>query len=129
MGLFDWLTGKDTVEIAENRIWLTQEAKIAGIHNEVAQTLADPAGPSAVIVLAHFNDCLEQLQAAVADLDRDRVLVARADALAGRTPTDLAADYSRSILILVGERHPLSSHNETVVDFAVAQDRTPRREG
>jgi len=118
MGLFDFMTGKKKVEIADERIWLTQAAKHAGIQREVAEAVADPAGPSAVIVVAHFNDCLAQLQAAVADLDRDRVLLTCADALAGRTPTDLVADPSRSILIIVGERHPLPFHNQAVMDFA-----------
>ena len=95
MGLFDWLTGKkDTVEIAKYRIWLTHEAKIAGIQKEVAQAVANPAAPGAVIVVAHFNDCLEQLQTAVAGLDQERVFVTVADLLAGRTPTDFAADES-----------------------------------
>ena len=119
MGLFDWLTGKkDRVEIAEDRIWLTQQAKNVGIRKEVAQAVADPAGPHAVIVVAHFKDCLEQLRTVVVGFDRDRVLITLADALAGRTPTNLALDETRHILIIVGERHPLPSHDEVVVDFA-----------
>lgn len=118
MGLLDWLTSKNKIEIAEHRIWLTQEAKYAGIHKEVAQAVANPAGPSAVIVVAHFNDCLEQLQTAVVGFDRDRVLVTCADALAKRTPTNLVAPESHSILIIVGERHPLPSHDQVVMDFA-----------
>jgi len=117
MGLFDWLTSKNKIEIAEHRIWLTQKAKYAGIHKEVAQAVANPAGPSAVIVVAHFNDCLEQLQTAVVGFDRDRVLVTCADVLAGRT-SYFAADESRSIIIIVGERHPLPSHDKVVMDFA-----------
>jgi hypothetical protein len=118
MGLFDWLTGKkDRVEIAEDRIWLTQQAKNVGIRKEVAQAVADPAGPHAVIVVAHFKDCLEQLRTVVVGFDRDRVLITLADALAGRTPTNLALDETRHILIIVGERHPLPSHDEVVVDF------------
>ena len=97
MGLFDWLTGKkDKVEIAKYRIWLTHDAKIAGIQKEVAQAVGNPAAPGAVIVVAHFNDCLEQLQAAVAGFDKDRVFVTSADLLVGEhrptlPPTNLAA--------------------------------------
>lgn len=119
MGLFDWLTGKkDKVEIAEHRIWLTQEAKFTGIRKEAAQAVAADAGPCALILVAHFKDCLEQLQATVVGLDQDRVLVTLADALAGRTPTDFVADEAPSILIIVGERHPLPSHDGVVVEFA-----------
>ena len=122
MGLFDWLTGKkDKVEVVEDRIWMTQQAKNAGIHREVAQAVANPDGPCAIFVVAHFKDCLEQLQTVVAGFDRDRILVTLADALGGRTPTDLAADESRSILIIVGERHPLPSHDEVILDFARSQ--------
>lgn len=118
MGLFDWFAGKSKVEIANERIWLTREAKIAGIQKEVAEAIADTEGPNAIVVAGYFNDCLEQLQAAVGGFDPDRVLVACADALAGRMPTDVVTDESRSILIIVGERHPLPAHNEGVKDFA-----------
>jgi hypothetical protein len=122
MGLFDWLTGKkDKVEVAKYRIWLTQEAKIAGIHREVAQAVGNPAAPGAVIVVAHFSDCLERLRNAVGGFDRDRVFVTSADLLAGRTPSDFAADESGCILIIVGERHPLPSHDEVILEFARSQ--------
>ena len=122
MGLFDWLTGKKyTVAIAKYRIWLTREAKSAGIRKEVGDAIANPAGHCVVIVVAHFNDCLQQLQTAVAGLDRERVFVTSAELLAGRTPSDFAADPSSSILIIVGERHPLPSHDEVVLDFARSQ--------
>jgi hypothetical protein len=122
MGLFDWLTGRmNRVEVAEDRIWLTQRAKHAGIYREAAQALADADGPCAVIVAAHFQDCLEQLQAAFIGSDRDRILITLADALGGRTSTDLAANESRNILIIVGERHPLPSHDEVVLGFARSQ--------
>ena len=119
MGLLDWLTGKkDKAEIAPDRIWLSQRAKIAGIGKEVAKAVADPSGPYAVIVVAHFKSSVDQLQAVVAGYDKDRVILTLADALGGRTPTDLATDDSRGILIIVGERHPLASHDDLVADFA-----------
>jgi hypothetical protein len=122
MGLFDWLRcKKDKVEIAKYRIWLTHDAKIAGIQKEVAQAIGNPAAPGAVIVVAHFNDCLEQLQAAVDGFDKDRVFVTSADLLVGRTPTDFAADESNCIVIIVGERHPLLSHDDVVLEFARSQ--------
>jgi hypothetical protein len=122
MGLFDWLTSKkNKVEIDKYRIWLTHEAKHAGIYKEVAQAVANPAGPKAVIVVAHFNDCLEQLQTAVAEFDQDHVFVTLANSLAGRTPDDMVVDESSSILIIVGERHLLASHDEDIVNFARSQ--------
>lgn len=122
MGLFDWLTGKkDKLEVAKYRIWLTHDAKIAGIQKEVAQAVGNPAAPGAVIVVAHFNDCLEQLQAAVAGFDKDRVFATSADLLVGRTPTDFAADESSCVVVIVGERHPLQGHGDVVLEFARSQ--------
>jgi hypothetical protein len=121
MGMFDWLARKKEeprVKIDSHRIWLSQEAKCAGIRAAAAQALSDPAGPTAILVVAHFNDCLGQLYAAVADLDSSRILVVRADALPRQTIAELAGDPSNSILILVGERHPLPSHDQAITDFA-----------
>lgn len=121
MGLFDWLKGsKRKVEVAGYRIWLTHAAKIAGIRKEAAAAIADPAGPNAVIAVAHFDDCLQQLAAAAAGLDPNRIRVTRSDCLPSRPPTDLIADES-SLLILVGERHPLASHDDDVLEFAQSQ--------
>ncbi len=118
VGLFDWLTGKKARVEAEDRIWLTQQARSAAIRKEVAQAVADPAGPYAIMVVAHFKNCLEQLHAEIAGFDQDRLLLTLADSLGGRTPTDFPVDESRNILIIVGERHPLPSHDEAVLDFA-----------
>lgn len=116
MGLLDWLCGKlDRVEIADDRVWLTKQAKYDGIQREIGEAVADRAGPTAIIVVAHFADCLEQLRSALADFDPDLVLVTPADALASRRP---AVDESCNILIIVSERHPSLSHDEQVVDFA-----------
>jgi hypothetical protein len=119
MGLFDWLKGKeDTVETAKYRIWLARAAKSVGIRREVGDALANPAGNCVALVVAHFNDCLQQLRTAVEGFDPKRVFVASADSLAGRTPSDFAADPSSSVLIVVGERHPLAAHDEVVLQFA-----------
>jgi len=72
-GFFDWLSGaRAKVQIAEDRIWLTKEAKCAAIQREVAQALVDPHGPDAVFVVAHFQDCLDELRSLVAAADSMR---------------------------------------------------------
>jgi hypothetical protein len=120
MGLFDWLGGaRAKVQVAEDRIWLTKQAKFAAIQREVAQALADPHGPDAVFVVAHFQDCLDELRSlvAAAGFDEERVLVILAETLKGRT-TGTASDESRRVLFIVGERHLLSSHDDALVEFA-----------
>ena len=120
MGLFNWLRGaKAKVQIAEHRIWLSRRAKFAGIQREIPQALADPGGPDAVFVVAHFQDCLDELRSllAAARLDEGRVLVTSSEALEGRTGAS-AFDESRRVLIIVGERHPLASRDEALLEFA-----------
>jgi hypothetical protein len=120
MGLFDWLRGsKAKVQIAEYRIWLTKQAKFAGVQREIAQAVADPGGPDVVFVVAHFPDCLDELQRLIAgaQFDGGRVLTTSSEALEGAT-AGAAFSESRRVLIVVGERHPLPSHDEALVEFA-----------
>jgi hypothetical protein len=105
MGLFDWLRGpKAKVQMAENRIWLSRQAKFAGIQREIAQALGDPNGHDAVFVVAHFQDCLDELRSLVAGagFDEGRVLVTCSEALEGRT-AGTASDESRRVFIAVGD--------------------------
>jgi hypothetical protein len=120
VGLFDWLRGaKARAQIAEDRIWLSKQAKFAGIQREIAQALADPSGPDAVFVVAHFQDCLDELRSLVAGarFDEGRVFVTSSEALEGRTD-GTASGEARRVLIIVGERHPLPSHDEALQEFA-----------
>ncbi len=66
MGFFDWLMGAKAKVQTDDRIWLTKQAKFAGIQRDIAAALADPNGPDAVFVVAHFQDCLDELRSLVA---------------------------------------------------------------
>lgn len=121
MGLFEWLTGKkDRVEISEDRIWLTKQAKIDGIQQEIRESLADASGPDALIVVAHFRDHLDEFESVIESVgfDRQRVLVTLAESLQGHRHLGVGLDESRLVQFVVAERHPLPSHDETVVEFA-----------
>ncbi len=120
MGLLDWLRGKkDTIHIAEDRIWLTKQAKFDGIQRDIATAMAGAHPPDAAFVVAHFDDCLGELRQLVASagIDESRVLVTRSDALQGCT-AETGLDESHSILIVVGERHPRLSHDDALLAFA-----------
>lgn len=120
MGLFDWLRGKrDTVEIAEDRVWLTRRAKFVGIQREIASALADPNGPDAVLLVAHFEDCLDELRSVMASdgIDENRVLVTCSEKLES-WKVERGLSELRNILIVVGERHPLPSHDDALLQFA-----------
>lgn len=119
MGLFDWLRGAKAKVQTDDRIWLTRQAKFAGIQREIALALAEPDAPDAVFLVAHFEDCLDELRslAANAGFDENHVLVTRSDTLEGRT-AESGLDESRNILIVVGERHPRPSHDDALLEFA-----------
>jgi hypothetical protein len=120
MGIFDWFKGdRSNLEVAADRIWLTKAAKFAGISSEVSDNLAGSETPDAIFLMAHFQDCLNQLGqlAERAGFDPNRIMVATADALAGRrTPGGL--HEAQTVLIVAAERHPLRSHDDTIADFA-----------
>ncbi len=121
MGLFDWLTGKrSNVEVAADRIWLTDKAKLAGIATEVEQALAQAAPPVALFLVAHFQDYLQELQALAEEkgFDAGRVLVALAGDLENRSPPSGIFDHSGSLSFVVGQRHPLLSHDDALLQFA-----------
>lgn len=118
MGLFDLLFGggaKSTVQALDDRIWLTQNAKFKGLNGQVHQS-----NDSAVILLiAHFEDTLEQLAAIADGYSGDVPLQAT---LAESLSTDIAArlqiDESATIDLIVAERHPLFSADDAITQFA-----------
>src|SRR5688500_10804063 len=70
MGIFDWLFGeKSNVTIADDAIWLTQRAKFSGIAAEVRRLLNAQDRPLAILLVAHFPDCLNRLQEIAEDQD------------------------------------------------------------
>ncbi len=119
MGLFDWLRGPKSQPRTVDRIWLTSRAKFVGIQQDIAQALNSVDGPDAVLVVAHFPDCLEALQTLVANakFDDARVLVILSEALECRV-TSLISGQSYRLHIVVGERHPLPSHDDALQQFA-----------
>jgi len=120
MGIFDWLkTPKPNVDLLDDVIWLTKQAKFAGISSSIGRCLAEPARPFAVLLVAHFRDCMEQLQAIVEQggFDQRSVIVATAEHLKGRSSM-ATSDESQTIEIIVAERHPLQAHDAAIAEFA-----------
>ena len=119
MGILDWISRFRQKVSTDDRIWIDKRAKFSGIRDEIALALADAAGPDAVFVVAHFQDCLDELRSlvAAAGFNDDRMLVVLSSALEGRT-AGAADEPSQGILILVAERHPLASHDDALLAFA-----------
>jgi hypothetical protein len=121
MGLFNWLKSpKSNVQVLDDMIWLTTEAKLAGIARSVEDRLCEPNGPVAILLVAYFPDCHAKLKGLfeTRGFDPRRVFAAREDSLAAAGAAVAAYDEYHVMDILVGERHPLASHEETVIEFA-----------
>ena len=75
--------------------------------------------PVAVVLIAHFQDCLNELQQIVEnDQFNNTVTVILADQLQSDSIGQTPVDESQCVDIVVGERHPLESHDQSIVKFA-----------
>jgi len=108
MGLFDFLFGgkpASRVEVLGDHVWMTQQAKLNGIRKELESRCT--AGAAAVLLVAHFADTLEPMQALAAEPHGGTQVAAM---LAGRLKSDVIRqwnlDDSNVLDVLVCERHP-----------------------
>ena len=120
MGLFDWFTSTPSnTTVLDDVIWLTKAAKFKGIRQMVARILAGNGRPHSLILVAHFRDCLDELQKISESVTASRpIIVASADALQNTRTSTISSDETRPLQIIVGERHPLLSHDDAVLEFA-----------
>lgn len=122
MGLFDWFRRpQSNVEILNDKIWLTHAAKLAGIEHAVVERLGSPHPPLAVILIAHFDDYLSEL-AAIAERNgaRGAVTATTAGDLLNARALPSSLDETHRIDLVIGERHPLHSQDEAILEFAKA---------
>jgi hypothetical protein len=123
MGLFDWLNpSQSNVETLSDIVWLTKKAKYAGIVKAIESSLNDPDSPVAILLMGHFQECLTELQQVVEAqrLDDRRLFIALVGSPKGTPATMTTADEPGRIDIILGERHPLPSHDKAVVEWAEA---------
>ena len=120
MGLFDFLFGgtpQTKVEVVPDRIWMTSEAKFAGVTREAIDR--SKSDTMALLLVAHFPDVLARLESIVNQqawaVPCQAVLASELSAkLAGSLNLDAAA----TIDIIVAERHPLPSVDDRLQEFA-----------
>lgn len=105
-------------EIIENNIWSSKAKKYKGISNEIATEIAIPKGPQKILVVAHFEDCLEQLQLALGEVVEDRVQIILASDL---TRIGDLSNSNNPMLLLIAERHPYHLHDDLVLQFSQNQ--------
>jgi hypothetical protein len=120
MGFIDSLFGskkRTSVEVVPDRIWLTTDAKFAGLAKEVEERSRSET--AAILVVAHFPDVLARLNQ-LASQQTSGVPVKAV--VAGNLDTALAARLnlvsSALIDIIVGERHPMPSADDDLEEFA-----------
>jgi hypothetical protein len=121
MGIFDWLSKpKSNVDVLDDMIWLTKQAKFAGISKATSQCLEQSDRPFAVLLVAMFQDCLAELQAIVEQnrCDQKKVVTTLAEQLNSRAMSTASPDDSQTIVIIVAERHPIQAHNAAIAEFA-----------
>ncbi len=122
MGIFDWFKrSPSNVTLHQDVIWLTKAAKLKGLAAAIADSRAQRYAPSAILLVAHFPECLEGLEK-VGQLVRASagicpVSVARAQALED-VASGLPTGDAQRLLLVVGERHPLAARDQAIVDFA-----------
>jgi hypothetical protein len=123
MRIFDWFKAKSSnVKIQNDVIWLTKASKLKGIAAAMTHRRAEQNGPGSILLVAHFPDCLEGLEK-IRELVEQRdaaapVIVASAVALKETSAAGMPINNAQSVQMIVGERHPLLSHDDAIVEFA-----------
>lgn len=121
MGLFDFLFGgekkRTNVEIVPDHIWMTTEAKFAGLAKEAEER--SKSETVAILLVAHFPDVQETLEEIANQQAWDVPCKAvPANNLNMALAATLKVDASAIIDIIVGERHPLPSVDDRLEEFA-----------
>lgn len=120
MGLFDFLFGgkKPTnVQLVTDRIWLTTDAKFAGLAKEAEERARTET--VAILLVAHFPDVLARLEEIANQKTWDVPCKAiLASDLNTNLAKSLSLDESAILDVIVGERHPLPSVDDRLEEFA-----------
>jgi hypothetical protein len=121
MGFFDWLKRPPgNADELPDSIWLTHQAKLAGVIQAVEALLGASTGRASVFLVAHFDDCQRELEqlAQAAGLEAPSLLVAKAENLRPRVAAAAGLNESHQVVIVVAQRHFLRRHDEAIVEFA-----------
>lgn len=119
MGFFDRLFGSKSsrnVEVYPDRIWMSTDAKFAGLAEEAK--LRSRSDTVAILLVAHFPDVLDRLQAIAEQWEAPVPCMA---VPASRLDRDLAHKLKLyepvHIDVIVAERHPLPSVDDRLKEF------------
>jgi hypothetical protein len=120
MGVFDFLFGgkkQTNVEVIPDRIWMTTDAKFAGLAKEAEER--SKSETIAILLVAHFPDVLARIKEIANRKTWDVPSeVVPAKNLHTRLAAGLNLDTSAIIDVIIAERHPLSSVDDRLEEFA-----------
>jgi hypothetical protein len=107
------------VEVNADQVWLSQEAKLAGIRREVDdRTLA---GSKMIALVAHFPDVLDEMERIASEyVGSASVRAVLSRQLLSGAARDLPLGESDIIDLIATERHPLASADDALIEFAEA---------
>jgi preprotein translocase subunit SecA len=117
MGLFDFLFAskqQSSVQVLDDRIWMTQNAKLSGIKQQIRQS----SDSAAILLVAHFEETLQQLRSMIADYHTaTSVQLILAEDLESDTAR-LNPEENSVIDLIIAERHPLKSADDALLLIA-----------
>jgi len=115
MGLYDFFFGNKrdtTAQVLNDRIWLSQNAKISGIKQQIRQQ----TDSAAILLVAHFEETLQQLRSITAGDNADTpVQLVLAENFTSEITSRLKTDETSIIDLIVAERHPLKSADDALM--------------
>src|SRR5262245_7803433 len=122
MGWFDWLKPRSTnVDAQPDVIWVSNDAKLVGIRQDIEKASSRELPPAAIIVVAHFQKCREWLDGLgnrASTFVPMRLCLAKD--LAAETRSSITPAEGQGIDIIVAERHPHAKYDEELLATAEA---------
>lgn len=117
MSLLNKLFGSQypkNVDVTADSVWLTRDAKYAGIARELAQLSGGDR--VAILLVAHFADTLHQLQAIAEHYKGDTpVMAVLASELASSVANRFPTVENQVLDLMIAERHPLTSVDDQML--------------
>jgi preprotein translocase subunit SecA len=117
---FSWLKSAPTnVDSQPDVIWVSEEAKLAGIRHEIEKASTREMPLAAIFVVAHFNKCLQALDG-LGDRVSTYLPVRKclAKEIGAATLSSTTTAGGQGIEIIVAERHPHAKYDEQLLTFA-----------
>ncbi|MEZ6091451.1 MAG: preprotein translocase subunit SecA [Pirellulaceae bacterium] len=118
--MFDLFFGgkkRANVEVISDYIWMTTEAKFAGLTKEAVER--SKSDTVAILLVAHFPDVQARLERIAEQTKWDvPVKAVPASNLNAHLARSLSLDESGVIDVIVAERHPLPSIDDQLEEFA-----------